>query len=143
MDPEGELAFLAEARREVLAYLERHGVKHGGVPEAPAWALAPYVSVWPVRSGRNPDATGWFAIAGDLPTDYVSSGDAQDARSVLRHFSRTWRDVADCMARGVQHPDCRIGSPEQWPELHDLLRRRADLLGRFASDDRVWSEDRG
>jgi hypothetical protein len=140
MEDEADREFLAGVRDEVLAYFERHGVNHGGLPEQPAWYVAPYVAVWAVRSGQAPASTGWFAIAGDLPTDYVSSLDARDARSALQHFSRLWHEVADCMARGVQHPECRIGSPESWPELHDLLRRRADLLGEFASDDRVWSD---
>jgi uncharacterized protein DUF4826 len=136
----GDAAFLVEARAEVLAYLERHGVKHGGVPEEPAWYLAPYVSLWPVRSGRFPASTGWFAIAGDLPTDYVSTLDAPDPRSALRRFSRLWLEVAGCMQRGVEHPECKIGSPESWPDLQDLLRRRANLLGSWASDDRVWGK---
>lgn len=140
MPDDVERELLAGARGEVQAYLARHGVEHGGVPEEPAWYLAPYVSVWAVRSGRHPASTGWFAIAGDLPTDYVSSRDARDARSALRHFSRTWAEIAGCMQRGVQHPECRIGSPDEWPKLHELLRRRASLLGRLASDDEVWSE---
>jgi hypothetical protein len=139
MDEHTEREFLSRARSQVLEYLQHSGVTHGGVPENPDWHLSPKISVWPVMSSRGA-WPGWFAIAGDLPTDYVSSDIARDARAALRHFSRLWREVAECMARGEAHPECRIGSPESWPNLHDLLRRRAELLGEFAEDDGLWME---
>lgn len=141
MSEEVDAAFLTRARGDLLAYLERNGVKHAGVPEVPAWVLAPYVAVWMVQSGHHPGSTGWFAISGDVPTDYVSSHDAPDARAAVRHFARLWREIAAYMDRGEEHPECRIGKSESWPTLHGQLNSRAELLGEFAEDDRLWMED--
>ncbi len=135
---ESEAAFVAVSRAAVCEYLDRQGVKHGGLGDTPDWMVAPYLAIWSVRSAVNPDAAGWYAIQGDVPTDYVSTHDARDPREVLRHFSRVWRDIADHMERGAPHPDARIGSPETWADLAPLLRSRAEFIGRVADDDDAW-----
>ena len=135
-----EREFLSSSRETVLRYLSHQDVMHGGVPQEPEWALPPYVSIWAIRSPKKPGGIGWYAITGDLPTDYVSSASAGDARSAMRHFARLWAEVAECMKQGVQHPDCRIGTPQTWPELHVLLSRRVGLLNDFARDDSHWVE---
>lgn len=132
-----ERRFVSEARGLVLQYLAHQEVPFRVLPPGPDWSLAPYLSIWPVygRQGRRP---GWFAIAGDVPTDYVSAADAPDARAAMRHFARRWLEVAEAMAKGRPHPDVAIGGPEDWPSLHPLLRSRAELLARFAEDDELW-----
>ena len=42
------------------------------------------------------------------------------------------------MLRGEEHPHTKIGTPDQWPELGDLLRSRADVLQYYADDDENW-----
>lgn len=125
-------------RSEVIAYLVREGVQHRGVSDQPAWFVSPYVAVWSVESQATPGVVGWWAISGDLPTDYVSSRDAPDPRSVVAHFARQWSEVAAAMRRGEPHPDITIGTPDQWPELADLLERRSQLLARFSEDTTLW-----
>ena len=84
---------------------------------------------------------GWWAISGDLPTDYVSRGKIAHPREALRAFAHHWREMSDYMLRGEEHPDVKIGTPDQWPELGDLLRRRAQGLQSYADDDDIWEKE--
>jgi hypothetical protein len=131
--------FLRETRRRVVEYLTREGVPHGGVAKEPQWFLHPSVSVWAVRSGRVEGAIGWFAIAGDLPTDYISTADTADAREAVRKFAQRWAALARSMRDRVPDPDLSVGSPEDWPQLSELLHRRARLLADYASEDENWA----
>lgn len=142
IDPE-RLAWWRRQREVVVAYLAREGVDHAGVAEDPAFDVHPYVSLWAVQSRRAPGWVGWWAIAGDLPTDYVSSADGRTPRDALRALSRRWTDVAARMARGEHDPDVTIGTQEQGPQLAELLRRRAGLLAAWAADDARWGADGG
>ena len=136
-----EEEWVAQQRDIVVRYLERQGVSHGAVGEWPAWDLFPYVAIWAVESLIAPGRVGWWVISGDLPTDYVSFRDAHDPRGVLAHFACHWQDVADHMLRGEVHPETHIGTPEQWSELGDLLKRRSSLLHEFAQDDGLWVDE--
>jgi hypothetical protein len=133
-----EPRWIRAQRADVTAYLDRHGVQHGDVASQPAWYVSPYVAVWSVESKAKPGVVGWWVISGDLPTDYVSGHDAHDPRSALGHFARQWREASAAMLRGEPHPDMTIGTPDQWPELGDLLQRRSQLLARFAEDGSLW-----
>ena len=137
-DPTVEKNWYAGQRARVLEYLDRQNLKHGGVAEHPAWLLAPYVSIWPVQSLKNPKAIGWWAISGDCPTDYISSASADTARSAMRAFADQWDEVANCLANGIDHPQITIGPPEMRSELAPILQRRAKILRQFADDDGAW-----
>jgi hypothetical protein len=133
-----EPRWIRAQRSEVIAYLDRQGVQHRGVSDQPAWFVSPYVAVWSVESQAIPGAVGWWAISGDLPTDYVSSHDAHDPRSVVAHFAHQWSEASAAMRRGEPPPDITIGTPDQWPELADLLQRRSQLLTQFSEDSSLW-----
>jgi Domain of unknown function (DUF4826) len=75
VDDAEEAAWAAEQRNVVIEYLQRQGVDHLGVSAEPRWRLSRYVAVWAVRSKTNPNAVGWWAISGDLPTDYMTATD--------------------------------------------------------------------
>jgi hypothetical protein len=138
-DPELEAAWLSEQREVVLLYLSGQGAKHGGLPDEPAFFVVPYVAIWAVNSRKFPGSIGWWAVSGDLPTDYVSSTGIGDARAAMRAFSRRWQELADDMLRGRTHPDSVIGTPDQWPELGKLLKSRADLFSDWADDESIWT----
>jgi hypothetical protein len=137
-DPAVEGRWLAQQRGNVQRYLETQGVRHRGVDFDCAWFVAPYVSVWTVRSAAAPGSVGWWAISGDLPTDYLSGGDATDARSALAAFARRWREVSERMLRGEDHPTISVGNPENRTEMGELLRRRAQVIQDWVSDDSIW-----
>jgi hypothetical protein len=137
-DPKVEARWLAEQRAHVLRYLRAQGVRHRGVARKPAWFIAPCLAVWAVQSAARPGWLGWWGISGDVPTDYLSGRDAGDARAALRAFSARWQEVSAYMLRGEKHPEVCIGQPEQWPELGELLARRAETMLDFADDDGLW-----
>ena len=47
-------------------------------------------------------------------------------------------ELSEHVLRGEPHPDVQIGTPDQWPELGELLFRRASLLAEFAAADELW-----
>jgi hypothetical protein len=132
-DPE-EAAWAAAQRERVVAYLASQQVDHAGLSLEPRWFLSPYVAVWAVRSKTNPDRIGWWAISGDLPTDYITCTSERDNAEVLLSFSRQWKAAAAHMSPGTQMPGYRIGSPGREKELAPLLLSRAEVLEHFARD---------
>lgn len=135
-----EQNWLAEERQKVVDYLDLQQCEHAGVAEWPAVHLFPDFALWPVQSTRHAGRTGWWAISGDVPTDYMSSAEGEHPRDALRHFSRQWADVAGHMRRGKEHPVYQFGSPAEWPDIAPLLSARADILADCADDDEIWEE---
>ena len=137
-DPKLEAQWLAAQRGIVQRYLQGQGVLHRGVSPEPDWFIAPYVSIWTVNSMKTPGKIGWWAISGDLPTDYLSGHDATNARSALAAFAARWREVSAYMLRGEVHPTVRIGGSSTRRELGDLLSRRAQVIEDWTRDDEFW-----
>ena len=135
-----EEEWVAQERAKVIAYLCSQHCEHGGVGERPAFHVDPYIALWAIQSRKAPGRIGWWAISGDLPTDYMSSDSGHHPREALRHFSAEWVSVAESMKRGAEHPRTKIGTPDQWPTMAPLLQKRAELLKHYADDDRLWEE---
>jgi hypothetical protein len=133
-----EERWLAAQRNEVLQYLARQPVKFGALGEHSAWFVDPYISLWAVESVAKPGAVGWWVVAGDLPTDYMSSAEGRHPREALAAFAARWREAAACMKRGEPHPEISIGSPENAAELAPLLDTRAQTMAEYARDDANW-----
>jgi len=129
----------AAMRERVAEYLQRNGIAHGAIGEMPAWEVFPVVSVWAIESGRAPGWVGWWVIAGDCPTDYVSCTGDRTPRSAIEQISARWRDVAKALGRGAQHPDFSVGNPENASELGPLLAARSEILRQYAIDDNAWN----
>ena len=127
-------------RVKLQLYLEDEGLQHGRIANEPSWLVAPYVSIWTIESNKTPGNIGWWAICGDLPTDYISSNDAKNPRQVLNAISKRWLEVADYMQQGKSHPSMELGNPKTWPDLAPLLKSRAETLGKWASDNSLWEE---
>ena len=113
-DPAVEERWCEERRTQVTEYLQHEAVEHGGVSEWPAWHVAPYVSVWAIESKIRPGMVGWWAICGDMPTDYVSAAKIKHPREAVRAIAQGWREHATLMARGEAHADTQIGQREDW-----------------------------
>ncbi len=135
-----EEEWCADLRADISAYLSGEGVSHGQIGEWPAWHVAPYVSIWAIESQQRPGWVGWWAIAGDLPTDYVSAKTIKDPRAAVSAFSERWIEVSSYMLRGEAHPDIRIGSSETWPQLGPLLKSRASLLAKWVNENSFWQD---
>ena len=137
--PEEE-EWVKQEREKVLTYLASERCEHAGVGEWPAFYVDPYVALWAVQSPTAPGRIGWWAISGDLPTDYMSSRSGYHPRDVLRHFSAEWSSVAESMRRGEEHPRTKMGNPSLWPTMVPLLEMRAQILKDYADDDSLWEE---
>jgi len=134
-----EADWVQEQRRAVADYLEREGVRHGEIGAWPAWHVRPYLAIWAIESATSPGRVGLWGISGDCPTDHMSSPEADHPRAVMRHFARAWTRAAEHMLRGEEDPELVIGTRETWPELGDLLLRRALLLRDWADDETLWT----
>lgn len=136
MDP--EKLWLTEERQKVLEYLEAEGCRHAGVADWPTFYVEFSLALWAVQSTRHTGRTGWWAISGEVPIDYMSSSDGEDPRDALRYFAAAWEDVASHMHRGEQHPTLEMGNPKDWPEMAELLEQRAEALREYADDEELW-----
>jgi hypothetical protein len=131
-DPE-EAAWVASQREIVVQYLAKQHLEHGGVSHEPRWVLSPYVAAWAIRSRANPEQVGWWAISGDLPTDYITCRNEQDAGDVLIAFAKQSKAAAERMAVGDHLEGYVIGDPAKAKELAPLLATRAELLHDFGT----------
>lgn len=130
-----------DQRQIVVDYLRRQGVEHGAIGEWPAWHLSPYVSIWAIESIARPGWIGWWVIAGDLPTDYISSSDVdgpQDPRKVMKVFARNWIELITAWKNGSNVENTTIGELGQRDILAPLLQSRAQVLAEWADDDSYW-----
>lgn len=135
-----EQSWFAEQRALVEEYLKRQGVEHRGVARFPTFHMYPQLALWAVQSKLQPGSAAWWAISGDMPTDYIPRSPIAAARGALRLFSERWREVADYMKRDESHPHIVIGPRNKWAELAPLLLARGDALLFLAADDALWKE---
>jgi hypothetical protein len=133
-DPQ-DAAWISTQRQIVERYLVDEGLEHDGVSREPRWFVSPYVAIWAIRSKKSPDRVGWWAISGDLPTDYMTTEREHCAADILRAFAARWRDAARRMALGMQPDGFVIGPPDRARELAPLLEARSKLLKEFAEGE--------
>jgi len=135
IEDQEDAEWVAAQRQIVIDYLVGQRVQHGGVSLEPRWFLSPYLAVWAIRSRANPDRVGWWAISGDVPTDYITCLHEQDSGDVLTEFARVWKAAATKMATGEHLENCIIGGgdPARAKELAPLLLKRAEMLEEIAS----------
>ncbi|MCC6153023.1 MAG: DUF4826 family protein [Candidatus Hydrogenedentes bacterium] len=138
-DNRDEETWCAIQRLQVIAYLEEQGLHHGDVGEWPAWHLAPYVSVWAIDSLKSPGWVGWWAICGDLPTDYISAGAMRHPRDAVRGIANRWLEAVTFLQKGQQHPDFTFENQDA-QQLATLLETRAKTLREWTENDTLWPE---
>jgi hypothetical protein len=135
--PAGKATWLAEQRAAVQHYLARERVPGVTVAPEPSWLLPPYVAIWPVLGTRSGERSYW-AISGDLPTDFLSADTVPDARRALAAFAERWRALAAYMERGERHPTIWVESRASGRELGAMLASRARLLAAWVAADEFW-----
>ena len=137
-DPAVEAEWCALARSEVVDYLSAEGVEHGEVGEWPAWHVAPVVSLWAIESKARSGWVGWWAIFGDLPTDYISAQTLKHPRDAVRAIAERWLRYAVDVREG--RPPAEFGFRGETPpdQLVPLLETRASVLSEWVDDDSVW-----
>lgn len=128
----------------VAQYLRSQKLEHGQISDWPAWHVAPHVALWAIESRAQPGWVGWWAISGDLPTDYISAADVsrpQHPRKALRVFAQNWLEVVEAWKSGREIANTRIGDWSMRDELEPLLQSRASLLMEWSEDDVLWEVD--
>lgn len=133
-----EEAWCDEQREVLAAYFVRKGLRTGEIGEWPAWHVAPIIAVWSIESLKAPGAVGWWAVTGDIPTDYCSSdGGCDNPRRALRRISESWlAAIADTRPGAAT-----LGETGLPAEFADLLRVRAEQLLEWVSEDDGWPPD--
>ena len=142
-NPDIENRWCQDQRTIVEKYLLSQKVKHGRIGEWPAWHIAPYVSIWAIESIARPDWIGWWAISGDLPTDYISSGDVeppQHPRKAIKAIAARWLKQATAWSHGQEFEGVDIPGPHSHQELAPLLETRAKTLIDFVNNDSLWEQ---
>lgn len=138
-DPQTEQQWCTDRRSDVARYLAAEGVDHGQIGEWPAWHVAPHVSVWAIESKVKAGWVGWWVIAGDLPTDYVSADKVKHPRKALQAIADQWLRHCGALRSSSADPQMSIGdSGVTPPELIELLESRAQILLGWAQDDSIW-----
>lgn len=131
-----------DARRaEVEAHLQLTGLAHGRIGEVPAFYAMPYASIWAVESKDRPEFIGFWAIAGDLPTDAMPGFGIDTPRDAMRAFGKRWTHHAQALEGGEV--------PQAWRHLSDAellkvtaqLKKRGPVLVAWADDASVWPAD--
>jgi hypothetical protein len=136
-DPDVEAAWFRRSRDHVAEYLLRQKVPSASLPDRPSWSVAPYVALWMVPGARSGNPAFW-AIYGDLPTDFMPFDSATTARDALRAFGERWATASEYLLAGRQHPTIHIGDPAQPEAFGALLATRATTLREWASDADLW-----
>lgn len=135
------LEWFDEQREKVATYLIKEKVVHGEIGEQPACHVAPYVSIWAIESLVQKGAVGWWAISGDLPTDYISSEDAKTPREAAKAFGEIWMELAGNMQEGQASEERSVGNSESQKALGAMLESRALTLLEWVQDDSLWNHD--
>ncbi|MEQ8837595.1 MAG: DUF4826 family protein [Lacipirellulaceae bacterium] len=132
----------AEKRSTLAAYLEQQSIGSPNIGEWPAWEMAPHFGIWCIESQKQPGKIGWWAFAGDCPTDYVSESGACHPRSALRELVWNWEGYVAHMKEGRQPPDTTFHTARHdLDEVAGLLESRVGVLKDWLAEDGLW-EDR-
>jgi len=118
--------------------LAQDGLAVDHIGAAPAWHLAPYVSVWAVASRSGPDRRQWWVVCGDLPTDCISAASGSSPRDALLAFAARWSTAASHMVRGESPSGFTIGPVSEASTLAPMLASRAESLQEMAADPELW-----
>lgn len=132
--------WIVAQRAQVEEYLRREGIEHAGVAEYPTFHVHPHLALWAVQSKESPGRKGWWAISGDVPTDKINWDKCRNPREALRAFSNQWAEASANMFRAKETPGYSIGTLVEWPNLRDLLQRRARTLRKYVENNSIWEE---
>jgi len=140
-DPDIENAWLQEMHKQVTQYLGTQNVPLRKLDPAPAWHLSPITSIWAVESQQEQGFIGWWAFAGDHPSDYISSQQASTPRDALQILAHEWQTFCQSLRSGKEDPKRYAGPPQDWPHVIDTLEPRAATLIELVRNDQLWTRN--
>ncbi|MDO6446896.1 DUF4826 family protein [Colwellia sp. 1_MG-2023] len=118
--------WLKDKYQVATKFLADKGLVTVSVSDADSRYIIPLFSVWKLNLI---DKSSVWVIAGDLPTDYIETSAAKDAREAVRHFSYKWQMQADQLLQ--------TGAKEQ-QEFANILISRAENLYNIFIKDEIW-----
>jgi hypothetical protein len=118
--------WLKDKYQVATKFLADKGLVTVSVSDADSRYIIPLFSVWKLNLI---DKSSVWVIAGDLPTDYIETTAAKDAREAVRHFSYKWQLQADQLLQA--------GIVEQ-QEFANILISRAENLYKIFTKDEIW-----
>jgi hypothetical protein len=133
-----EEVWCQDQRDQICDYIRRQGLGQARIGDRPAWHVFPYVALWAIESLTRTGSVGWWAISGDLPTDYVTCSGGRHPRDGVRDIARKWQQVADDWTNGRESADITIGATEDRLTLAPMLSSRAQMLLDWTADDTLW-----
>ena len=141
MDDKDFSKWNSSLRAEIISYLEGQGIDAPSVGEWPAFEIAPKFGIWCIESKKVAGKIGWWAFAGDCPTDYVSEDGQCHPRAALTNLVARWSGCIPHMKAGNQPPNMKFGDGANLRQLAEMLEERVGVLQRWIDDDSLW-EDR-
>ncbi len=108
--------------------LDELAVTHGNVSESPAWYMPPLVGIWSVEDAELAGVTGWWAMAGELPTIIRSTDELPDERTFMAAVSRFFLDSATALERDDPPSELVHIPVSERPRAARVLRHRAEIL---------------
>ena len=136
-DPRVEAAWFAEQRALADRYLRGQHTLFRSIEPEPAWCVVPIIAFWRAFGVRSGEPVYWV-ITGDLPSDFLPYDAAATPRAAAAAFAERWDIVAGYLSEGKEHPTIHVGAPQDRAGLAPMLRRRADILRKWAAEDEHW-----
>lgn len=140
MDDDEFTAWNRSMRERATYYLESQGIEGPQVGDWPAFEVAPSFGIWCVESKKERGKIGWWVVAGDCPTDYVTEDGQCHPRAALTNLVKRWADWIPDMKDGNQPPEVSLGDGSNIKELGDLLESRVGILRDWLADDEMWED---
>ena len=131
-------AWAREVNDAAVSEIIERGVLDTEIFEArPVWWLPFQVVIGQIRDTHQRAASVWI-IAGQVPTDYVSTEAAATPRDAVRHFSMKWQLDAARYKDPATQEQLGADNKEEWDRMGEALAQTAEALADLAADDRHW-----
>ena len=128
MSEEDILKWSRESYQKATAHMADKGVLIDTVSMDNSRYLAPLLAIWKIKST---DKDWFWAISGDLPTDFMTEEGATDPRDAVRAFSLQWQMKAEVIR---VNPD----ADQTQLDFSALLIGRANGLYEIYEQEELW-----
>lgn len=128
MTEEQSNEWMREQFQKANKHLAEHGVLYESVFVDECRYLAPFVAVWKIKAS---DGKKFWAITGDVPSDFVGLDAAKTAREVMKHFSLQWQLKAEKLIQAGN-------TDETGKKYAGLLINSAENLYRLSENKELW-----
>lgn len=123
--------WMRDAYQKAVGFLAQKSIVTESVADSESRYLPPLFAVWKLKSNEQ----NWYwAISGDLPTDYLDSSAAKNAREAIRVFSMRWQLQAESIRQTAQGDSNKI-------KFANMLEMRAENIYGTFENENLWAND--